>query len=71
MVNEADEIINHYPEHTWISQVLPDEHVMGIYCCPMPSLFHKEHSYVADNAIAILLNAHPHISNASIKDIAT
>ena len=37
----------------------------------MPSLFHKERSYVADNAITILLNACLHISNASIEDIAT
>jgi len=71
MVNKADEIINHYPEHTWISQVLSDKHVIGIYCHLMPSLFHKEHSYVANNAITILLNGCPHISNASIKDIAT
>jgi len=61
MIDEASNMADHYPESTWLSQVLPPGDVTIRHSVPRPSLFHKTRSHLSDNhAAAFMVNLKPH-----------
>lgn len=71
MHQEATEMASHYPEHVWISRVLPDEHQVGVVKAKS-SLFARKGSHIsADQHTAFHLTQRPHWSFLAIDDAAT
>ena len=61
MIDEASNMADHYPESTWLSQVLPPGDVAIGHSVPQPSLFHKTQSHLSDNHVAaFMVNLKPH-----------
>ncbi|KAG1832346.1 hypothetical protein F4604DRAFT_1606038 [Suillus subluteus] len=68
MSREANTMVLHYPEATWISTVLPDEQYVGAGK-PITSLFTNNRTHFSsDNTVAILLTCRPHFPRLSIEE---
>jgi hypothetical protein len=71
MVDEACEMADHYPEVTWLSQVLPPGEVSIGNSMPRPSLFHKTQSHISDShTAAFTVTIKPHRTNVAVDNTA-
>ncbi|KAI5982229.1 hypothetical protein EDD15DRAFT_2181328 [Pisolithus albus] len=70
MLREATQMQMHYPESTWIANVLPDEQRISSVT-PKTSIFDRDHSHISsDNSTAFLVTLKPHFPNISVDDTA-
>jgi len=71
MQNEASEMADHYPEATWLSQVLPPGNVAIGNSRPAASLFHKAQRHLSDDQAAVFtITSKLHYHNISIDTAA-
>ena len=71
MIDKASKMANHYPETTWLSQVLPAGNIAISKSVPAKSLFHKSQRHLSDDqAAAFTMTLKPHHHNMTI-DAAT
>ena len=71
MRNEASEMADHYPEATWLSQVLPPGDVAIGNSRPAASLFHKARRHLSDDqTAAFTVTSKLHYRNISIDTAA-
>ncbi|KAG1724156.1 uncharacterized protein EDB91DRAFT_1239997 [Suillus paluster] len=68
MSREANTMVLHYPEATWISTVLPGEQY-AVASKPITSLFTNNCTHFSsDDTVTILLTCHPHFHHLSIEE---
>ncbi|KIM88976.1 hypothetical protein PILCRDRAFT_61652 [Piloderma croceum F 1598] len=61
MINEASDLVDHYPEVTWLSQVLPPGDIVIGSSVIRPSLFHSTRRHLSDDrTAAFTVNKKPH-----------
>jgi len=72
MIVETNLMVDHYPEQTWLSRVLPEEALVSMkQFRTKTNLFGKQTSLVSDdNRTAIYLNINPHRKSLSVDAIA-
>jgi hypothetical protein len=71
MFDEATEVHNHYPEATWLAQILPAGEVAHLSKVPNTSLFNKVRSHRSDdNHTAFLVNVIAHFPRLDIDLVA-
>jgi len=71
MIDEASEIANHYPEATWLSQILPPGDITIGRGAVALSLFHKARKHLSDNyTTAFTVTLKPHCHNMTINAAA-
>jgi hypothetical protein len=67
MFNETAEVVNHYPEAAWLSQVLPHGDISIPGGVSKSSLFSKVRSRISDDrSTAFLVNVAPHHPNLTV-----
>jgi hypothetical protein len=72
MIDEACEMVDHYPEATWLSQILPPGDMAIRKGPPGTSLFHKTWSHLLDDQTAAFsVTLKPHQQNITVDKAAS